>query len=73
MKSLTQVLDAQKTTILKLEGPEGLILRLSEFGFTEGETVRVIGRALFGGPLYVEVRGAVLALRREEGACLKVQ
>lgn len=72
-KNLTQVLDAQKATIQTVEGPPELVVRLCEFGFTAGETVRVLGRALFGGPMYVEVRGAVMALRAEEAMCLKVQ
>ncbi len=72
-RNLTHVLDAQKAIISKLEGPSGLVVRLCEFGFTEGESVRVLGRALFGGPIYVEVRGAIMALRKEEAACLKVQ
>lgn len=70
---LTQALVAQKVTISRLLGPEALTLRLTEFGFTPGESIRVIGKALFGSPLYVEVRGAVMALRREEAQCLQVR
>lgn len=72
-RNLTQVLDAQKVIIDHIDGPTSLTVRLVEFGFTEGEPVRVLGRALFGSPLYVEIRGAVMALRDEEAKCLQVK
>lgn len=58
--------------IRALAGPSLLTERLRELGFLSGEIVRVVGRAPFGEPLLVEVRGATVALRRAEAACLKV-
>lgn len=55
-----------------MNGPEHLVVRLLELGFTKGVQTRVIGRALFGSPVFVEVRGAVLALRENEAECIQI-
>ncbi len=47
--------------------------RLAEIGFLPGETVRVIARAAFGGPLAVRVGSSTFALRRVEAAAVSVQ
>ena len=39
--------------------------RLSEMGLIPGATVRLVRRALFGGPLEVQVGQTHLALRRQ--------
>lgn len=73
---MNSVLDApwnQILTLVALQGSEDLTLRLREMGFREGVHVRVIGQAPFRGPLLVEVHNALLALRKMEAACLKVQ
>lgn len=56
--------------IVKLAGEGVLVSRLRELGFIRGETVRVVGRAPFGEPLIVEIRGATVALRKEEAECV---
>jgi len=56
--------------IVKLAGDGVLVSRLRELGFIRGETVRVVGHAPFGEPLIVEIRGATVALRKEEAECV---
>ncbi len=56
--------------IVGLTGDAVLVSRLREMGFNRGETVQVTGSAPFGEPLLVELRGAVVALRKEEAACV---
>lgn len=56
--------------IVKLAGDGVLVSRLRELGFIRGETVRLLGRAPFGEPLIVEIRGATVALRKEEAECV---
>ena len=49
-------------------GDDRVALRLLEMGLTPGSTVRVLGRAPFGDPLELEVRGYRLSIRRAEAA-----
>lgn len=56
--------------ILDLKGDPVLLTRLRELGFIRGEKVRIEGRAPFGEPLMIEIRGAVVALRRNEAECI---
>ena len=46
--------------------------RLEELCFTEGERVKIISRATFGGPLAVKVGTSVFALRIEEAKLIEV-
>lgn len=56
-----------------LEGEGELCSILLELGFTQGERIRVIARAPFGDPIMIEVRGAVVALRKEEARCIRIR
>lgn len=65
--------DQKKWQLIRsVNGPEHLVVRLLELGFTKGVQTRVVGRALFGSPVFVEVRGAVLALRENEAECIQI-
>jgi ferrous iron transport protein A len=59
-------------TILGLHGDDTIVARLRELGFVPGEVVQLFGRAPFGDPLFVGIRGAVIALREEEAACIRL-
>ncbi|MBM3258755.1 MAG: ferrous iron transport protein A [Candidatus Sericytochromatia bacterium] len=54
-----------------VEGGDSRVRHLMELGFTRGTRVRLLARAPFGGPVVVEVRGARLAIRLSDAACLK--
>ncbi|MES2963252.1 MAG: FeoA domain-containing protein [Bdellovibrionota bacterium] len=62
----------QDARITDLAGNDVVVLRLREIGFIRGEVVQVRGRAPFGDPIIVEVRGAMVALRKEEATCVKL-
>ncbi|MEK7354965.1 MAG: FeoA family protein [Bdellovibrionota bacterium] len=62
----------QEARIVDLFGDPVLVSRLREIGFIRGEVVQVRGRAPFGDPLIVEIRGAQVALRKEEASCVKL-
>lgn len=57
-------------SIRDLQGDAVIISRLREIGFIRGEKVRIAGRALFGEPILVEIRGTTVALRKEEAQCI---
>ncbi len=58
--------------IISLAGDDLLVSRLQELGFIRGEPVKVRGRAPFGEPLLVEVRGTTIALRKREAQCIQL-
>ena len=62
----------QPAHIQDLEGDKIVVSRLREIGFVRGEEVCVRGRAPFGDPILVELRGAIIALRKGEAACVRL-
>lgn len=62
----------QPGRISNLEGDTVIVSRLREIGFVRGEEVSVQGKAPFGEPILVELRGAVVALRKSEALCVKL-
>ncbi|HVK61769.1 MAG TPA: FeoA domain-containing protein [Bdellovibrionales bacterium] len=69
-RTLLDIEDKQPFSISELAGDAVLVSRLREIGFNRGELVQVTGRAPFGEPLLVEIRGATVALRKEEARCV---
>ena len=66
-------IDTEIPSIIQdLQGDPVVVSRLREIGFVRGESVVVRGRAPFGDPILVEIRGAVIALRKGEAACVKL-
>lgn len=54
-------------------GEDRVAIRLLEMGLTPGTLVRLLGRAPFGDPLEIEVRGYRLSIRRAEAARVKLE
>jgi len=74
LKSMT-LLDLKKGEwgeITRVDGDESLCLRLLEMGFTPGESIRYVARALFDDPVAVNLRGTLFALRTREANCIQV-
>ena len=46
--------------------------RLIDLGFVPGSSITLTGRAPFGGPLLIFIRGRILLLRKSEGARIVV-
>ena len=57
-------------TILALEASEELYQRLVALGLRIGNSVHLLRRARFGGPLHVRVGTTELMLRRREAHCI---
>lgn len=47
-------------------------LRLMELGFTPGQEVTVMAKSPFKDPVAVSVRGTIIALRKSEAECIKI-
>ena len=56
--------------ITALNGDPVIVSRLREIGFIRGEEVTARGKAPFGDPIIVEIRGAMVALRKAEASCV---
>ncbi|MCE9626050.1 MAG: ferrous iron transport protein A [Deltaproteobacteria bacterium] len=60
--------------ICRVEGPEATVRRLLEMGMVEEAYVEIVHEAPFGrDPVAVRVRGGLLALRRQEAACVTIR
>jgi Fe2+ transport system protein FeoA len=70
MPTLAECPVTSKGTIRDLQGDSVIVARLREMGFIRGEEVEIVGTAPFGEPILVELRGAVVALRRQEAQCV---
>ena len=64
---------AKVARVFDADGSTDLSERLSDIGFTHGETVAVLARSVPGGdPMVVRVGNSRFALRRIEARCIHV-
>jgi ferrous iron transport protein A len=66
--TLDDVIVGETVRVCDVAGEDRVSIRLLEMGLTPGAFVRVLGRAPFGDPLEIEVRGYRLSIRRAEAA-----
>jgi ferrous iron transport protein A len=55
-----------------IDGSDDIAVRLLEMGLTPGVEVKLIGAALLGDPVELEVRGYRLSLRKSEAKRVQV-
>lgn len=73
MKKLSELKIYERGRVCGVQdGDRGMERRLRDVGFTEGCAVACVGRSPLGDPSAFLVRGAVVALRREDAACVEV-
>jgi ferrous iron transport protein A len=72
MDSLDDVSVGRTVRVHDVDGVDAVALRLLEMGLTPGVAVRLVGRAPFGDPLELELRGYRLSIRRQEAARVAV-
>lgn len=70
--TLADLPNGARATVQGVEGDEMACVHLMEAGFTPGQSVRLVARSPLGCPIAFAVRGAVIALRREEAQCIRV-
>ena len=70
--SLIEVEDGQTGIIVSVVGGKNLTKRLADLGLVSGTEIKVIRKALFSGPLQVEVSGSRLVLGRGLASKIKV-
>jgi len=62
--SLLNLKTGQTAKISFISGGKEVIKRLSDLGLTPGTKVKILIKAIFGGPIEIEVRGSKLFLGR---------
>ena len=71
-QSLDEVAIGDCVRIGDVAGEDAVTIRLLEMGLTPGVVVSVVGRAPFGDPLELEVRGYRLSIRRAEASRMTI-
>ncbi|MCA9042547.1 MAG: ferrous iron transport protein A, partial [Planctomycetaceae bacterium] len=70
---LDQLGKGKRGRICKVDGEDGISIRLMEMGLITGEVVEFVGNAPFGQPSTFLTRGFRLALRPEESRRIEVE
>jgi len=66
--SLDDVAVGTTVRVQDVAGGDAVAIRLLEMGVTPGVEIRLVGKAPFGDPLELELRGYRLSIRRQEAA-----
>ncbi|MBL8848644.1 MAG: ferrous iron transport protein A [Planctomycetaceae bacterium] len=72
MSSLDTLQRGQPATVVQFDGDDAATRRLMELGLLPGEPIELIGRAPFGDPLAVLIRGTRIALRVRDARRVQV-
>lgn len=73
LTTLDQIAVGDSVRVGDVAGIDSVAIRLLEMGLTPGVAVRVVGRAPFGDPLELELRGYRLSIRRAEAARVAIE
>ena len=68
MDRLSDLRPGQRGVVARVEGGGAMARRLADLGLLPGATVACAARAPAGDPAAYLIRGAVVALRRRDGA-----
>lgn len=71
--TLDTVIVGDTARLIDVKGEDAVAIRLLEMGLTPGVVVRVLGRAPFGDPMELELRGYRLSIRRAEAARMTIE
>lgn len=73
MKTASQLKFGEKVIISNIDCSHPSSRRILEIGFTPGEEIQLINSSIFNDPLAFSIRGTLIALRRNEADCIKVE
>ncbi len=73
MQTLADIATGQTATVTEIVGDDSIAVRLMEMGITDGERVKLVGRAPMGDPLEISVRGYRLSLRTVEAQRIRIE
>lgn len=70
--TIADLKSGQVAVIESIDTTHPSAIRIIEFGFTPGEIIEVINKALFSDPIEVSIRGVLIAIRKSDAACINV-
>lgn len=71
-RSLDQLIIGESAIIHSLDPESSSALKLMDLGFTPGQEVTVISKALLQDPIAISLRGTIIAIRRREASCIRI-
>ena len=69
---LSQVENNKLVTIKSLEKSD-FSSKFHEFGIIPGAKIKILNKALFNGPIYLEIDSSRIAIRNEEATFIEVE
>ena len=73
MKTINDLLPGQRGVVRSLDSVGAMRRRLMDVGLIEGTRVECVGRSPAGDPSAYLIRGAVIAIRREDGRGVQIE
>lgn len=73
MKSASELKFGEKVKIKTIDSSHPSSRRILEIGFTPGEEIELINSSIFNDPMAFSIRGTLIALRKNEASCIKVE
>jgi len=72
MKTAADLKFGESGIISGIDGSHPSSRRILEVGFTPGQEIALISKAVFNDPLAFSIRGIIIAVRKNEAACIKL-
>lgn len=72
LMTIADLNSGQRATIKRIDLSHPSSFRVIEYGFTPGQEVEIINKSIFNDPLAVSLRGALIAIRRNDAKCIEV-
>ncbi|MDR3626585.1 MAG: FeoA family protein [Ignavibacteriaceae bacterium] len=72
MKTAADLKYGETGIISGIDGSHPSSRRILEVGFTPGQEIELISKAVFNDPLAFSVRGTIIAVRKNEASCIKL-
>lgn len=72
-QSLDALTRGEKAVVTGLTSPGSIRRRLMDIGLVEGTVVECIGKSPFGDPAAFQIKGAIIALRRQDSNTVKIE
>jgi ferrous iron transport protein A len=70
MKTAADMINGEKGIIRDIDGSHPSSRRILEIGFTPGQEIELINKSIFNDPLAFSLRGTLIAIRKNEAACI---
>lgn len=72
MKTAADMTPGEKAIIKDIDNSHSSAHRILEIGFTPGQEIELINQTVFNDPIALSIRGAIIAIRRNEAICILI-